>query len=257
MTTSGTVFLDFDDTLVDFSAFMVAWARAIGDVMMHRLGGESRHWSDEAVRILTRLELEYRAVFVANPLAGYRQWLTDVRRREAREALARTGLPETEENLAIMVDAFLRSLLTVRAPVAGALELLRALDGMPVTVHLASGQDSDHLLYALRGMGVRDFSGYRFGPDLIDCAKEGPEYYERCFALCDAAPPRIVVDNQPEPLQWAMAAGAFAIHSNVVPTSCQDAASGVSGSISHLGQLPLLVQTIISDGRFPDHRLPD
>ncbi|MDE2126581.1 MAG: hypothetical protein KGJ62_08325 [Armatimonadetes bacterium] len=256
MTTSGALFLDFDDTLVDFSAFMIAWVRAIGDVAMHRLGGESRFWSDAAVEILGRLEAEYRALFVGNPLAGYRQWLHEVRGREARAALAQAGLPATDENVAIIIDAFQRSLLSVGTPIAGALELLDTLDKMPVGIHLASGQDSDHLLYALRGLGVRDFAGYRFGPDLIDCAKEGPEYYERCFALSAAVQPWIVVDNQPESLEWAIAAGATAIHSCVLPDTDCSSPDGVAASITDLAQLPSLIDAILSDGQCRAHRQP-
>ena len=32
------------------------------------------------------------------------------------------------------------------------------------------------------GAGVDQYVGTRYGPDLIDCAKEGPEYYQRMFA---------------------------------------------------------------------------
>jgi phosphoglycolate phosphatase-like HAD superfamily hydrolase len=53
------------------------------------------------------------------------------------------------------------------------------------------------------------FAGPLYGPDVVNTPKEGPRYYTRIFAdagvdPCDA----IVVDDFPDALAWARAAGA-------------------------------------------------
>ena len=74
---------------------------------------------------------------------------------------------------------------------------------------MASGAASWDLAGYLDGMGVRDYFGRLYGPDLIATFKMGPEFYT-CL-LADAgvvADEALVVDDNPEVLRWVAQAGA-------------------------------------------------
>src|SRR4030095_7634308 len=105
-----------------------------------------------------------------------------------------------------------------------------------------SGQESEWLRASLIGAGLESYLERKFGPDLIDCAKEGTAYYERLFAAAGVrAAEALVVDDQPDPLRWALQMGAKVIQAKLSPERHHETVPGVAAVLTHLRDLPGLV----------------
>src|SRR5262249_10976942 len=119
---------------------------------------------------------------------------------------------------------------------------LRELHEMGVRTQTASSQESEYLLAALIGAGIESYIETKFGPDLVDCAKESPEYYCRIFKTCEIRPSQaIVVDDQPECLDWAEEAGARVIQARLIPDAQEQQ---FPNAITDLSSLPAMVLTL-------------
>jgi phosphoglycolate phosphatase-like HAD superfamily hydrolase len=64
----------------------------------------------------------------------------------------------------------------------------------------------------LEGMGVRDLFRTLYGPDLVNTAKQVPEYHSRIFEDAGVEPGvAVVVDDSPLAIAWAREAGAMGV----------------------------------------------
>ena len=240
-----TVFLDFDDTLSDPFQFHVQYVREVGALLAPRYGGSEERWAKAAVDLLESVEAEYVVRFTGNPLNGYCAWLETVRERSAVTMFQRVGIPAPEDPARVARETQFETLRRCNAAFPGAVDALEGLRAAGFRIHIASGQESEYLTAALAGADLDRFVEMKFGPDLVDCAKEGPEYYERIFAAAGVkASDAVVVDDHPPAIDWALLAGASVIQSKLSRKRHYDTAAGVVGVMTDMRELPGLVSVV-------------
>ncbi len=235
------LFIDFDDTLSDSFVLRTQYAREVGALLAQSYGKTEDEWAKATADLLMILEKDYVARFVGNPLGGYSEWLHAARQKSAETLFSVLNLPVPGNAIQIIIETQFNALTACDASFPGAYAALDALFQADVRVQLASGNESEFLLAALIGAGIESFTESKFGPDLVDCAKEGPEYYLKIFEATGVAPSdALVVDDQPEALQWAMAAGAKTIQAQISTERRFPEVPGVLAVMTHLQQLPEL-----------------
>ncbi len=209
------LFFDFDDTLSEHALFIEQYAVALGHALAVQFRTEGRsdtEWINSVVSMFHALEKDYVARFVGNPLNGYNSWYAKMPARAAELVFAEMQLPIPPDPAHVAVDALDGALCRCSAIFPGVRETLHALKDQGHTLHIASGNDSRHLAAALTGAGITNCFERLYGPDLIDCAKEGIEFYTRVLEASGCAPESaIVIDNDPNAIRWAQQAGAKVI----------------------------------------------
>jgi FMN phosphatase YigB (HAD superfamily) len=218
------VFLDFENTLVSQSELRRRYVEELAALLSSDFGGEPEVCLRAARTGIERSVARYEDRFLADPLAEFIAWLGDERERVGREVFHAASLPLPDEAIGEVVKRLQFDALSVcSAPLPGASEALDALFQLGFRVQLASAWDSEWLMAALMGSGLESYTESKFGPDLVNCAKEGPEFYRRIFAVCGVSPREtVVVDDQPKCLAWASEAGANVIQARIVEgTPCE------------------------------------
>ncbi|HZO89979.1 MAG TPA: HAD family hydrolase [Chthonomonadaceae bacterium] len=237
------VFIDFDNTLSDQFEFNLQYVREVGALLAPKYGGDAETWAQAATEMLEALEQDYLARFAGNPLGGYCAWLETVHTRAAEMLFARMGLPVPPNAKELARETQFNALIGCNAAFSGAHEALMTLFEEGYRTQMASGQESEWLLAALMGAGVESFTESKFGPDLVDCAKEGPEFYERIFAEVGVQPEEtVVIDDHPDALRWAMQTGAKAIQAKLSPERHVEDIPGVVAVMTDWSRLPGLLK---------------
>lgn len=237
------VFLDFDDTLSDMRRLRPQLIDESAELLA-RFGATREAWAQAVALALDRSVARYTERFTADPTAEYVTWLDDERTRIGEDLFAAVGVapPPNEPLGAIVKRMTFDALAYCNAAFPNAENALRELFEMGVRTQTASAQDSDYLLAALIGARLESYTESKFGPDLINCAKESPHFYTRVFSACGIHPGQaIVVDDQPICLRWAQEAGAHVVHARVAP-DCPPAAC--EHTLTDLRDLPDLVRGI-------------
>lgn len=237
------VFIDFDNTLSDQFQLNLQYVREVGNLLAPKYGGEVADWAKAMAEVMEAIEQDYIARFLRNPLNGYCAWLEQMPAQAATRLFTRMGLPLPPNLKELAIETQFNALTACDAAFPGAYDALSALFEEGYRTQIASGQESEWLLAALMGAGLESFTESKFGPNLIDCAKEGPEFYERIFEQVGVAPAEaLVVDNDPAALDWAMQVGAKAIQVQVSPECHLLEAPGIVAAITDLADLPQLVR---------------
>ena len=237
------LFIDFDETLSDSFVLRTQYVREVGALLAQSYGKTEDEWAKVTVDLLVELEKDYVARFVGKPLAGYADWLDEARQKSADTLFGALNAQVPDNAIQIIKETQFNALTACDAAFPGAYEALDALFQADVRVQLASGNESEYLLAALIGAGIESFTESKFGPDLIDCAKEGPEFYLKIFEATGVAPSdALVVDDQPEALQWAMQAGAKTIQAKISTELHFPDVPGVSAIMTNLRELPELTK---------------
>jgi phosphoglycolate phosphatase-like HAD superfamily hydrolase len=149
---------------------------------------------------------------------GYNTWYADMHVAAMRRVFAGMGRDVPTEAEQLSHETQRLAMAQCDAIFPGVRETLLNLKEVGFTLHLASGNDSLHLQRALGGAGLESLFERHYGPDLIDCVKEGPLYYERIFADLNLSPQKtVVIDNDPNALNWAISLGAKAIQVDFLP----------------------------------------
>ena len=215
------LFFDFDDTLSDYERFGAQYVAALAGVLSLEMGGPAEEWGQAVQYALSAGVERYLERFQGSPLAGYNVWLAEERSRVVTEVFLRAGriAPDSESAVALAVLLQDRALRGCSALFAGADSALRQLSDRGFTLALASSQESRYLRGAMTGISsfhcIREF----YGPDLLDCAKEGPEFYGRLFEAAGIEPGQaVVIDDQVMCLEWADEVGAPVIQACVRET---------------------------------------
>ena len=242
------LFLDFDDTLSEQIPFNMQYVRGIGTALAALYGGDTEEWARHGADMMLALEADYAARFRDAPLNGYCAWLPLMLSRAVEMLFAGMGLslpPDPRETAFQMRDIALSQCDSL---FPGARTAIRTLHECGFLLHMASGNDSAHLRAALRGAGLDVWFRSLYGPDLIDCAKEGPQFYERIFTAT-GVPPReaLIIDNDPAAIAWACTAGARAIQVKLLPYRTVETAAGAAAAVTDLARLPEVVQALSSD----------
>jgi FMN phosphatase YigB (HAD superfamily) len=236
------VFFDFDDTLSEQIPFNLQYVRGIGAALSTLYGGDTEEWAAHAADMMVALEADYVARFRHNPLNGYCDWLPGMLAQAANRLFTGMNLAVPQEAAEVAYRMRERALTGCATLFPGASEAVLALHARGVPLHMASGNDAAHLSAALRGAGLDACFGRLYGPDLIDCAKEGPEFYTRLLAAEGLAPHQaLFIDNDPAAIGWARAAGAEAIQVKLLPQHKVETAEGVRAVVTDLRQLPDMI----------------
>lgn len=216
------VFIDFDDTLSDAQALWEQYSEELASLLSTDVGGDKTIWKAALRPAIDRSLARYAEKFRGNPLGGYVEWVDAERVRFMEEVFAEVGQPlPTRDPL----DEFAKrmqfdALTACNTAFPRAEEALRELFEMGIRTQMASAQESEFLIAALIGSRIESYIESKFGPDLVGCAKEGPEFYRRILKACCVQPSQaIVVDDQPRCLDWAEEVGAKVVQARIKPNA--------------------------------------
>jgi phosphoglycolate phosphatase-like HAD superfamily hydrolase len=240
-----TILFDFDDTLSDPIPFFLQFAREIGAYLSPRFGKKPEAWEKAAADMLIAVQEDYWERFGGNPTNGYLDWLHSLRRRSLQWMFDAVELPLPPDVERLARELQFEALSRCHAGFLGAGEAVAALHRAGYPLHMASGQESDYLCGGLTGLVLTPYFGRLFGPDLIDCAKEGPEYYHRVFAALGVqGEDVIVVDDYPPAIGWAVSTGAQVIQAQLSPVIREPVQPGIVATLTDLHDLPALIAQI-------------
>ncbi len=246
------IFLDFDGTLSDMPTLWEQYTQKVGELLAAQFGGDALEWASATLNAHQTVNREYVARFSSQPTPGYKQWLQQARLQSTELIFTARNLPVPTDTLAFVMETQYNALIQCNALYEGAAECLESLIQAGRTLHIASANDSEFLTAALIGGGIDSFITHRFGPDLLDCAKEGVEFYECLFAETGIeASQAIVVDDHPETLQWAIKSGANVIQVRLSPTIQYPDVEGVIAILTDLRDLPPLIEQILPKAAQP------
>ena len=246
------LFFDFDDTLSDFNAFVPAYVTSLSNALSMEMGGDSESWSLAIAPAIAAAIERYAERFRGNPLAGYNAWIREERARIVNDVFVRMGRQpldtESAHDLAIHLQE--RGLRPCNCLFEGADSALRQLADSGFRLHFASSQESTYLRAAMTGApSMHRFKRF-YGPDLVDCAKEGPEFYRRVFLDSGVRPEgAIVIDDQVTCLEWASEIGARVIQAcvreNPEPVACDL-------WFERWSDLPSIIETLVEPGKLTE-----
>jgi phosphoglycolate phosphatase-like HAD superfamily hydrolase len=240
------IFLDDGGVMSDNAIRGREWQRLVAEFLAPRLGGEPARWA-EANNVVWQRQWDAYLTTTRNAPDGEfdtAAFWEVARPRWIREMCEHAGLaaPAADRCAALARETEAYVMPRVRASFPGAPEAIRALRGADYALYTASGHDSTDLEGILDGMGVRSCFGERlYGPDLIGAAKTSRRFHERAFADASIdAKNALVVDDFPDAIRWATAAGATTV---LVARDGADA-SGAGAVIGSLAELPAIVGSI-------------
>lgn len=237
-TQKPTVFLDDGDVMNDNALRPHQWQLHVGAFMSERLGGVAAAW-EEANKIAFPRMLDHHSkggwkgygIYWENYL---RDWL------EALCKHLKMSVPANAAALAIAKDASAYVTRRVHAAFPGVIDAIRELHAGGFRLHTASAEHSSDLAGYLEAMDVRQLFGRLYGPDLVETAKGGPEYYRSIFADAGVDPgSSVVVDDSTRAIGWATEAGTTAVL--VTPTGAK---AGKAHVIRRVAELPSLVDRL-------------
>ncbi len=207
------ILLDFDDTLSEYTVFYKQYTQVLGGILRKSFGGEQEVWAHSAQLMLVAIEADYMSRFLHNPLAGYCAWLKHSRHLAAQILFEGAEMEAPANAVQYLKRAHAKALSQCSALFAGMEVAIHRLADAGIALYTASGNESRHLHAALQNTSLLNCFQRLYGPDLIDCAKEGPEYYTLiCKDLHISPNMALVVDNAPEALGWAAEAGLNTLH---------------------------------------------
>ncbi len=214
------LFIDFDDTLSDFKGHTALYVGHLSDQLAGKFGGEAQQWAAALQPAILGSIARYGENFVGNPLAGFCAWIPSERARIAREVFEQVGrqLPNFIDPAQLTLSVQTQALWNCRAGAfyPGAIRTLDDIHRSGVRLNMASSHESHYLEAALRGAFAGHLFDNFFGADLIDCAKEGTEYYCRMFEACEIRPEQaVVLDDGVDCLTWAQESGAQVIQARL------------------------------------------
>ncbi len=240
-----TVFLDFDDTLSDPIPFFLQFVHEISTLFCARFGGDAQEWERVATHMLVYVEDGYKARFIGTPRNGYLEWLHSLPMVTMGLMFGGMEIPIPHDAASLSSTIQFEALKRCNVAFPGVDRSLKALSAQGYHLHMASGQESNYLRGALTGMEILSHFDRLFGPDLIDCAKEGLEYYQRVFAAVGVSSSEvIIVDDYPPAIGWALESGAKVIQVKLSPIRHEQTIAGVSAVVTDFHLLPEAVQKI-------------
>jgi FMN phosphatase YigB (HAD superfamily) len=240
------VFIDWDNTLSDQFQFNTQYVREVAAILAPKFGGDPTSWEQATIDMLETIQEEYRARFVGRPVGDYSAWLDAMRVKSIEVVFRRLGVPMPPDPRQLAMETQFNALTSCDTSFPGAFDALMWLFENDYRTQMASANDSEWLLAALIGAGIESYTESKFGPDLVECAKEGPEFYERIFAASGvAASETVVIDDHPDAIAWAMQTGAKVIQAQLSTERHYPEVPGVIAVLTDLNDLPKLVKQAI------------
>ena len=235
-----TVFLDDGGVLSDNARRAPEWQRLVGAFLAPVLGGAPETWA-EANRVGLSAFWPGGAATDRSRHGSVGAFVRARRVEWLQLMCAHAGVPcpPPAEALDLANGAHAYVTRRVRAAMPGAVAAVRALRARGIALHTASGEASDELDGYLRGMRVRGCFGTLYGPDVVNEWKDGPRYYPALFAHVGVRPAdAVVVDDSPQQIRLALAAGARAV---LVAPPAAGTEEADAWSIPSLAHLPAVV----------------
>lgn len=214
MATRPVILLDDGGVMNDNLLRGPQWQRLVGEFFAPRLGGSPEAWAEaNRIQMTDLLEPEnwQRRVRNAADYASFEHaywcdWLNGMLQLLGIATPAEAACIELARQAGIYVTC------RVQSAFPGAIAAIHALHLQGYTLHTASGESSLDLHGYLQAMGVREYFGHLYGPDLLNMPKESPTYYERLFTDAHLAPAdALIVDDSPRVLAWARDLGATTV----------------------------------------------
>ncbi|WP_075164963.1 HAD family hydrolase [Chthonomonas calidirosea] len=241
------VLFDFDDTLSEHRLFSQRLVGTMAFAMWTFHGGVVERWAESVQRMMMRLENSYIAQFCPpagmSPF-GYRRWFQEAQTRAVHWLYEEAGLEPQANARQLALKGQKVALHRSAALFPRAREVVRGLQLRGFRMSIASGNDSRTLHHALVGCGLRPYFEKLYGADLVDCAKEGPEFYRAIFEDLGIEPSQaLVIDNDAASIQWAWKAGARSIQVRLRRSLAEPIAEEALAVFDSLGDLltfPLL-----------------
>jgi HAD superfamily hydrolase (TIGR01509 family) len=235
------IFLDDGGVMNDNRVRAGQWQRIVGDYLAPILGGEAQAWADANRTVMGGMfasEAAWEERLSAAPDYATFDYQYHLDWLHGMCKLVGIAPPPADESVELGRRAYASIIPRVQSAFPGAIETIRLLHNRGYTLHTASGESSTDLKGYLAPMGVRDYFGRLFGPDLIGTFKNGPQFYEQLLADAGVTPAdALVVDDNPKCIAWAEHAGAQAVLVSNAPQS-----PGVTHVISSLAELPTFIE---------------
>lgn len=247
MAAKPVIFLDDGGVMNDNRLRGPQWQRLVGEFFVPLLGGEPAAWA-EANRVYStdlfvpenwQARVQAAQDYVRFERTYWLDWIHGMCQ------LVGVQTPPEAECLELARQAEIYITRRVHSAFSGVVEAISELHTQGYTLHTASGEPSFQLDNYLQGMGVREYFGRLYGPDLLNTLKTMPVYYERLFADIQLAPQdALIVDDSPQVLAWARDLGAMTVLVN--PT--REASDGMP-CIGSLAELPELLCQLSNEDR--------
>ena len=210
--TQLTIFLDDGGVINDNAVRGPQWQALIGEFLSPILGGDPAAWAAANEAIFEQI---WGPAFkdYLDGLYGddFNSWLRDYDLRWLQSMAAAVGVPTPvaeDARLRLVRETVTYVTERVRAAYPGAVDAIKWLS-VRFRLCTASNEPSVDLDGYLRGMGVRHLFEDLYGPDLVGCVKNRPDYYLRAFARTGVEPDQaLIVDDSPGNLAFAVEAGA-------------------------------------------------
>src|SRR5579862_2713865 len=159
------LFFDFDDTLSEQISFNLQYVRGLGGALAPIYGGEVEAWAAHAADMMVALEADYLLRFRDTPLSGYCEWLPTMLMHAVELLFKGMQLPQPDDPETIARRMRQEALLASNALFPGALDAIQNLHQRGIPLHMASGNDSDHLRSSLHAVGLAPYLDRLYGPD--------------------------------------------------------------------------------------------
>lgn len=241
-----TLLLDFDGTVSEPNGLLQQYVDALTGQFRQQHGGDPAVWRTTTYEMLVQLTQEFQDHFVRDPTAPYNRFMDQIYARSTEMVYRAQGFPLPPDPIAFARETQKRALEQCNATYAGVEEGLGWLLAQRYSLHMASGQESGFLQGAMQGAGLAHLPTRWYGPDLIDCAKESPEYYRRIFADLNLLPEQVVVlDDLPEAILWAQELGAKTVQAHLLSETPPVRVSPHTPIMTDWSQLPEILTTLV------------
>ena len=215
------IFFDFDGVLNDVELMNRELRRLIAERMDGEWGGGVENWLASVHRAFEVADRSARGSHLREE--NILEWLGEYDRIWLETLFSAGGLEPPTEGASelgwrIREEAY-ANIDSIYPEARQALEILKGRPGSGQaaagpserSLYLASGGRTARLDTLLKKAGLRGYFLQLFGCDTVNIVKESPEYYRRIFQRLGVAPTLcLVVDDNPDCIQWAHHAGAAA-----------------------------------------------
>lgn len=185
----------------------------MANLLTNEFGGSPDVWFGSTAKMALAIEADYSARFVGQPLNGYNRWREHANHLAASMLFEWAGFSPPPDAVQIVRDLHEAAVTASTALFPGMSETVNSIYQAGVPICMASGNDSRHIQLAISQLDIATYFTRLYGPDLLDCAKEGPEFYSLIAADQGVDPHEfLVVDNDPTALEWAQSSGMNVLH---------------------------------------------
>ena len=193
------IFIDNGDVISDHEKADPQWNQMVGEYFSSRFGGSPPDWETANRHAFSVYIDRYCTEAWGHPEMDYNAF----QKRELTNLIATmfksVGLdvPCSRTLFEIAVSAHEWICERVKADIPGAVEAIHALHESGYRLYTCSGIGSVSLRGYLRAMGIEEVFRRHYGPDLVNCPKEGSLFYRKLFEDSGMDPSEsVIVDDK-------------------------------------------------------------